>query len=284
VIAHVPFPPPSAAQAVEAILAAVSERTRLALVSHVTSPTAVIMPIAEIVAALRERGVETLVDGAHAAGMLPLDVGAIGPAWYAANGHKWLCGPKSSAVLVARPDKLAALRPLVTSHGANDDRAGRSRFHLEFDWTGTSDPTPQLTLPFAIDWLEGFVPGGWPVIRSGNHAGVLEARDRLAEVLPAETRVPAAMVGSMVSVPLPIDPRDEAAAAALQLAVAEEDRVEVPITAWPVRAGRAAGEPPRAMLVRVSWQPYNEPWEIDRLVAALGRRVGQRTPRYATPE
>jgi isopenicillin-N epimerase len=284
VIAHVPFPPASAAQAVDALLAAVSQRTRLALVSHVTSATALIMPIAEIVAALRERGVETLVDGAHAAGMLPLDLGAIGAAWYAANGHKWLCGPKSSAVLVARPDKLAALRPLVTSHGANDDRPGRSRFRLEFDWTGTSDPTPQLTLPFAIDWLERLVPGGWPAIRSANHAGLLEARDRLAEVVRADGQVPPQMIGSMVTMPLPIDPRDEPAAAALQLALADDDGVEVPITAWPVRAAREPGAPPRAMLLRVSWQLYNEPWELDRLVAALASRLGQRTTRYATAE
>jgi isopenicillin-N epimerase len=273
VIAPIPFPLRRPEDAVDAVVGAVTDQTRLVLVSHVTSPTAVVLPVDAIVARLAGRNVDVLVDGAHAPGMVPVDVAALGAAWYVANGHKWLCGPKGSAILVARADRTSTLHPLVTSHGANDPRTDRSRFRLEFDWLGTSDPTPHLALPAAIAWLGELLPGGWSELRASNHAGVLRARDRLADVLGIDPPVRDAMLGSMAALPLPLDPADEAGARALQVALADEDRVEVPIGEWPVLAARAEREPARAMLLRVSWQVYNEPWELERLVAALRRRL-----------
>jgi isopenicillin-N epimerase len=281
VIVRIPFPISGPDEALDAILEAVSERTRLVLVSHVTSPTAIVLPVDRMAAELAARGIDTLVDGAHAPGMVPLEVDHLGAAWYVANGHKWLCGPKGTAILWARADRRAGLHPLVTSHGANDERTDRSRFRLEFDWLGTTDPTPHLVLPAAIEWMDAVVSGGWRAIEASNRAGALAARDRLAELLGIDPPVPDAMLGSMAAVPLPIDPRDEAAADALQVALAEDDRVEVPIGPWPVRAARTSGEPPQAILLRVSWQIYNEPWELERLVDALRRRlpaVGGRAP------
>jgi isopenicillin-N epimerase len=273
VIAPIPFPLHGPADAVDGVIAAVTHRTRLALVSHVTSPTAVVLPVEDIVARLAERNVDVLVDGAHAPGMLPVDVDALRAAWYAADGHKWLCGPKGSAVLVARADRRSTFHPLVTSHGANDPRTDRSRFRLEFDWLGTSDPTPHLALPSAISWMGAVLPGGWSEVQASNHAGVVRARDRLADVLGVDPPVPDAMLGSMAALPLPLDPADEARAEALQVALADEDRVEVPIGPWPVLAARREGEPARAILLRASWQAYNETWELDRLVEALRRRL-----------
>ena len=172
-IAAVPFPIGDPGDAVEAVLAAVTPRTRFALISHVTSPTALILPIEELVRELAVRGIGVLVDGAHAPGMVPLaidDLARAGMDWYTGNGHKWLCGPKGSGFLWTREERRATTHPVVTSHGANDRRTDRSRYRMEFDWTGTADPTAYLTLPAAIRFMASLAPGGWPEVMATNRA------------------------------------------------------------------------------------------------------------------
>ena len=273
VAAHLPFPTAGPDDALERILAAVTPRTRLAVLSHITSPTALILPIERIVRALDDRGIDTLVDGAHAPGMVPLRLDALAAAYYTGNGHKWLCGPKGSAFLWVRPDRRGRVHPAIVSHGANDPRTEVPRYRLEFDWVGTTDPTAALAMPAAIDWMGALEAGGWPAVMSANHALALRARDTLADALGVAPPAPDAMLGAMAALPLPSVATD-AAADALHDALVDEDAIEVPIPRWPVRAARArADDPPTAVLVRFSAQRYVEDADIERLGEALRRRL-----------
>jgi isopenicillin-N epimerase len=197
VAARIPFPLRSEEEIVAAVLSCVSPRTRLALIDHVTSPTALVLPLERLVSELRGRGVETLVDGAHAPGMVPLELSRIGAAYYTGNAHKWLCAPKGAAFLHVRPDRQQDLHPTVISHGYG---AG---FQAEFGWTGTCDPTPWLCIPESLKAIGGLLPGGWPEVMARNHRLALEARALLLEALGLEAPCPESMIGSMASIPLP---------------------------------------------------------------------------------
>lgn len=258
----------------EAILRTVTRRTRLLLLDHVTSPTALVLPARDIVAAMAERGIDTLVDGAHAPGMLPLDLESLGAAYYTANCHKWLCAPKGSGFLHVRRDRRDAVRPLVISHGANSLRADRDRFRLEHDWTGTFDPSAWLAVPAAVEFGDRLLPGGWPALMSRGHSLALHGRDRLCSVLGALPPVPDDMLGSMVAVPLPeqgTDPRD-LASDPLSRAFREAG-IQVVITCWPQRP--ASGEPWHRV-IRLSAAPYTDEGDLNRLAAVLAAHTGAR--------
>lgn len=197
VVAELPFPCPSEDAVVEPVLAAATPRTRLALLDHVTSPTALVLPLKRLVDGLRERGVETVVDGAHAPGMVPLALSELGAAYYTGNAHKWLCAPKGAAFLHVRRDRQAGLHPLVTSHGSGQG------FHAEFDWTGTTDPSPWLCIPEALRVVDAMLPGGWPAVMAANHALAMEMRALLCERFGLAAPCPETMAGSMAALPLP---------------------------------------------------------------------------------
>jgi isopenicillin-N epimerase len=197
VVANLPFPCRHEEEIIAAVLGCASPRTRLALLDHVTSPTALILPVARLVDDLRARGIDVLVDGAHAPGMVPLGLSALGAAYYTGNAHKWLCAPKGAAFLHVRRDRQALLHPNAISHGYT---AG---FHAEFDWTGTCDPTPWLCIPESLRFIGGLLPGGWPQVMAANRDLALRARNLLLECSGADVPCPEAMVGSMASIPLP---------------------------------------------------------------------------------
>jgi len=197
VVAKVPFPIESEEQVVASVLAAVTPRTRLALLDHITSPTALVYPIRRLVEELKSHGVDTLVDGAHAPGMVPLDLDGLGAAYYTGNAHKWLCAPKGAAFLFVRRDRQAGLHPSAISHGY------ASGFHAEFDWTGTCDPTAWLCVPESIRHVGSLLPGGWPDVMAANHALALQARSLLCDAFHIEPPCPNTMLGAMASIPLP---------------------------------------------------------------------------------
>jgi isopenicillin-N epimerase len=263
VVAEVPFPIASEAQVLEAVLARASARTRLALLDHITSPTGLIFPVERIVAALRERGIDTLIDGAHAPGMVSLDLERVGAAYYTGNCHKWLCAPKGAAFLHVRRDRQIGMRPLVISHGAGSRRTDRSRFRLEFDWTGTDDPTAWLCVPEAIRFLEVRVPGGLPALMRRNRELALAARAKLAAALEVAPPAPDRMIGTLVSMPLR-DGEGEAWSPSivdpLHDALFSRFQIEVPVFSWP--------RPPKR-LIRISAQLYNRIEDYERLAQAL---------------
>jgi isopenicillin-N epimerase len=258
VVAEVPFPLRSSAQVIDAVLAACSARTKLALIDHVTSPTGLVFPIEQLIPALQAKGIRVLIDGAHAPGMLPLDLRALGADYYTGNCHKWLCTPKSAALLYVAAEHRKGLRPLVISHGASASTESRSRYWLEFDWTGTSDPTPQLCIPAALAFLRG-LDGSFEQHYAANRALALQARAIIGGALGIGPSSPDEMIGSLVAFPLPDgDPF------ALHDALIDEAHSEVHTSQWPA--------PPRRLL-RVSAQRYNHVAQYERLAHALHARL-----------
>lgn len=203
VTAAVPFPITGPEDAARAVLDRVSPRTGLVVVDLVTSPTALRMPVEQIVSAL-EPEVPVLIDAAHGPGMVPMAVADLGAAFVVANGHKWLCAPRGSAAMAVRADWHDRIRPLVVSHGFDHAFApDRSRFHARFDWTGTDDPTPWLCVPDAVATMSALHPDGLAGLAAANAALAREARDHLCQALGIPAPVPDDMLGSMAALPLP---------------------------------------------------------------------------------
>jgi isopenicillin-N epimerase len=251
---EMPHPLLSADAAVEAIAAELGPRTRLAVIDHITSESALLLPIERIVAACRERGVPVLVDGAHAPGSIALDIPSIGADWYAGNLHKWAWTPRSCGFLWAAPARQRDLHPAVISWGLG---LGYTR---EFDWVGTRDPSPWLAAPDAIAFQREI---GVEAIRAWNHGLAWEAGRTLAEAWGTSFETPESMIATMATVALP-ERMGSTAEDALRLrrALFEEDRIEVQLHAWRSR-----------LWVRVSAQIYVEPADIRRLAEAVLARA-----------
>jgi isopenicillin-N epimerase len=255
VVATIPYPIADPQQAIDAILQAITPNTKLALLDHVISQTGLVLPIAAIIAALTDRGIETLIDGAHAPGMLPLDLPNLGATYYTGNCHKWMCSPKGAAFLYVASDKLATIHPTTISHGRNDLRTSRSRFHLEFDWAGTGDPTAYLSVPKAIEFMGSLLPGGWPELMQHNRTQAIAARNHLSTTLDIPCPCPESMVGSLATLPL-----SDGSYLELQTHLWEAHRIEVPIVPFPTSQQR---------ILRISSQIYNSVQEYQDLAKAL---------------
>lgn len=266
VVAKVPFPLTEERQIIDAILGAATPRTRLALIEHVSSPTALVFPVRTIIRRLTERGIETLIDGAHAPGSVPLDIETLAPTYYTGNLHKWVCAPKGAAFLWARRDRQEMLRPPIVSHGENMRREGRRAFHDRFDWPGTLDPTAWLCVSEAIRWGASLFPGGWDELRDRNRALASAGRALIAGRLGVPLPGPNELLASMATLPLPeplqklplTSPRSDP----VHVSLLDQHHIEVPIIHW--------GTPQRRWL-RISAQAYNATTDYRALADALAR-------------
>ena len=239
---------------IEAWSAAPGPSTRLAIVDHIASETGIVLPLAQIAAALKRNGVAVLADGAHAPAQIPLDIPSLGVDWYTGNLHKWAWTPRSSGILWAAHERQAGLHPAVISWGLDEG------FTREFDLVGTRDPSAHLAAPVA---LALFREWGLEEIRRYNHDLAWAAAHRLAERWETEFCTLEAFVGSMVMVTLPIragTTREEALAIRESLLL--DDGIEAQIHAYrgQIRA-------------RISAQIYNDMSDVDRLADAVLRRL-----------
>ena len=251
--AVLPVPVQSDGDIIDALRQRISERTRAIVIDHVASHNAVVFPVAGIAELVRPSRVPVLVDGAHAPGMLDLDVPALGVDWYFGNGHKWLGAPRGCGVLWCRRDHQAALRPLVISFGYD---AG---FNAAFDWAGTRDPSPWLSITAAIDYHQQC---GGAVLRQRNHELAVAAGKQLAAVLETELSAPPDLFGSMTTVRLPSE-RAASFEDMAQLQIELEERFDVEASLVPLH-GR--------VWLRTSAAIYNEPDDFliaGRAAAAL---------------
>ena len=256
IVAELPWPyDPQGA--VEAIRRTVTPKTTLALLDHITSPSACILPLEDVLAVLP--GVQVIVDGAHAPGQIDLDIGALlakGVTWYAGNNHKWMCAPKGTGFLVT----TTAIRPLVTSHGASPEYGPPNRLHAELDWMGTYDPAAHFAVATAIQKV-GDLGGGWPATRWHNHMLALELCARLGGTPVASLD----SVGSMVAFPIELPPGTTPRSLEDHLL---RDGYEVPVVDFF-----------KGPLLRVSAHLYTEAGDADALGAklhALGVRARDR--------
>jgi isopenicillin-N epimerase len=260
--AYYAFPITSPDVIVQAILEKVTPQTRIALIDHISSATALIHPVETLVKELDQRGVDTMVDGAHALGSIPLDIEKTGAAYYTANCHKWLCTPKSAAILHVRRDKQKKIFPVVVSHAGYNAEPFAERFF----WSGTYDPTAAICVADSIDYMASLLPGGWPAIMKRNHDLCIEARDLICNMLEVAKPCPDSMLAGMATLPLPpLDitvQLDYKSFDPLQERLFREYNIEVPVWNW---------SSPPSRLIRIAVQLYNSIEQYRYLVECLLR-------------
>lgn len=258
--AWLPFPCQSAELIAAAVANRLSSRTRLVLLDHITSPSALILPIKQLVEKIEAQGIPVLVDGAHAPGQIPLNLPEIGASFYTGNCHKWLCAPPGAAFLYISEAWRERIRPLVTSHGYNAPaEKRRNRLQIDFDWTGTQDVTPILSVPAALEFMAGLY-GNWPALMRANHAKVLAGHDLMCEALELTPPAPRALLGSMASLILP----QRVQADKLRVRLLERHNIQTQLFHW------AAIDAP---VLRLSAQAYNKLADYEKLAAALRKEL-----------
>ena len=249
-----PFPFEAPEAIVEAVVARITERTRLVVLDLITSQSATILPVPPIAAAARAAGARVLIDAAHAPGHIDFDLAGLGADWVTGNAHKWLFAPKGTAFLWAAPAAQEGLHPTVISHGYGQG------FAEEFAWIGTRDPCNWLALPTALAFYRHM---GDRAIRTHNHALATAAAALLQRELGVIPAAPPGMRGATASLALPMtEPAGSRTAKVLHDRLLERHRIEVPIFAFADR-----------LWLRLSAQIYNEMADYERLVAALKQEL-----------
>lgn len=268
--AIVPFPTESEDQVLEAIDRAITPRTRMMMVSWITSATSLIFPIDRIIRLARAKGIEVLVDGTHAPGQIPVDIAAMDPDYFVGSFHKWVSAPKGTGFLYVPVAKQHRFRPVCLSSRAHKVRPERPLFLRDFDYMGTDDYTAMLSVPAAIDFFAN-LPGGWPGVMQANHDLVIKGRAVLCDALGIDAPAPESMIGCMATLPLPDPPaasRPTVYDDALQDALYDRHRCVVPI--WQFQT---ADRPTPTRVLRVSAQVYNTLDEYHILADAVRQEL-----------
>ena len=242
----IPLPVYSVEDTIESFWQQVTPRTRVIFMSHISSPTALILPIAEIIKRAREAGILTVIDGAHAPGQVPIDLTALGVDFYSGNFHKWLCAPKGSAFLFVRPEHQHLIQPGVISWGWLEDGTFVSRN----GWQGTRDIAAYLSVPAAIEYQQ---TNHWEEVRTRCHALGVETRQRIIELTGRGPIAPDTWFAQMFTALLPACDLE-----VLKRRLYDEFRVEVPLVGWN-----------NGHMMRVSIQGYNTREDTDCLLSAL---------------
>ena len=263
VVVEIPFRVEDPKQVIDLIMEAVTERTVLALIDTVTSPTGSRMPFEELTNRLQSRGVDVLLDAAHGPGIVPIDLSRLEPAYCVGNIHKWTCSPKGSAFLRIRRDRKGLIHPLNISHGFSFEGTAQEKFEFEFAWPGTQDPTPWLCIPKAMSFMEELVVGGWPEIMRRNRDLALQGRNLICDALGTTPPVPDTMVSALASVEVPTD--EEVGPMSLDgdpfhNYLLDEYSIQVPVMPWRHHDTK---------YIRISAQLYNHIDEYRYLADAL---------------
>jgi isopenicillin-N epimerase len=250
---HIELPLTTEKKFVDDLWQGVSGNTRVIFLSHITSPTAIIFPIKEIIRRSREAGIITVIDGAHAAGQIPLQLDSLGADFYGGNLHKWLCAPKGAGFLYAHPEVQHLLKPLVVSWGYESEFPSGSDFVDQHEWWGTRDVSAFLSTPKAIEFQKEYK---WDEVRESCHELVADAQERICELTGIAALHPqtGTWFRQMAAAPLPA----ETDVVLLKKRLYDEHRIEVPVHEWNGNK-----------LIRVSVQGYNTKRDIDKLIKAL---------------
>jgi len=263
VVCEIPFHDITEEIILNNIMSCVSQKTKLALIDTVTSPTGLKMPFEILVKSLESKGINVLLDAAHGIGMLPLNLEDLGASFTTSNCHKWLCAPKGTAFLHVRKDLQKNIRPLIISHGMTFPLGETTRFRHEFDWTGTRDVSAWCVLPFLIETLENLIEGGLEKMMSINHDLAIRGRDIICKKLNINAPCPDEMITCIATIKLPLegdngiplhDPDP------LHLKLLNEYNIQVPVWYWPNPEGR---------YLRISAQMYNHELEYEYLADSL---------------
>ena len=237
---------------VEDLWSEVTANTRVICLSHITSPTAIIFPIKEIINRARENGIITVIDGAHAPGQIPLNLNELGADFYCGNLHKWFCAPKGAGFLFARPEVQPLLKPLVVSWGYESETPSGSNFIDYHEWWGTRDHAAFLAVPAAIQFQKDH---NWGAVQKSCHEIVVEAQRRICEMTQLKPLHPSdAWFAQMTTAPLPNDTDN----LLLKQHLYDQYQIEIPLVDWNGHK-----------LIRISVQGYNSHRDIDILCQAL---------------
>lgn len=267
VTVNIPFPIEGPQIIMDAIMAGVSDRTVLAMIDTVTSPTGLRMPFEELVELLESRGVSVLLDAAHGIGMVPLHLDTLGASYTTSNCHKWLCAPKGSAFLHVRKDHQLKIHPLTISHGMTFPLGDTTRFRHEFDWTGTRDISAWCSLPETIQFMSNMIDGGWDAIMQHNHDLAIQGRRILCDRLGLAIPCPESMIACIATMMLPEGsgggiPLHEPDP--LHIVLQEKYGIQVPVWSW---------DSPKGRYFRISAQLYNHVDEYHYLAEALANEL-----------